>query len=334
MSKRRIIKNLPWLILFVIMPILASCVSGARADNQVSISGAGDLWNLSQALNSQAVNGADIPHVNFNISSNSIDDLKQGKTDAVLLGREPTPEELHGLQDYVIAYDAVCIVIDDNSFDGGSSQEQKNSGLQSLTLDNLKAIFSGTGFNWNGYYVKNSNIDPGSWLWTDPAVAWLPETKPIVSDFIFPVGKYDTQSALYQSLGLNENSLLSSVTSFTAPNYDKEEEVLAYEYNGTNYSTVDGVQNFAFKLGFASRRVMTIAPQHVPVTIIPINGINPLTDPQSIYDGTYPLTREIHVLVRDNGPANATQLVKYLQSNAGQQMLAAAGYLPLIPQQN
>jgi len=46
------------------------------------------------------------------------------------------------------------------------------------------------------------------------------------------------------------------------------------------------------------------------------------------------LTREIHVLVRDNGPANATQLVKYLQSNAGQQMLAAAGYLPLIPQQN
>jgi phosphate transport system substrate-binding protein len=70
------------------------------------------------------------------------------------------------------------------------------------------------------------------------------------------------------------------------------------------------------------------------VTIIPINGINPLTDPQSIYDGTYPLTREIHVLVRDNGPANATQLVKYLQSNAGQQMLAAAGYLPLIPQQN
>jgi ABC-type phosphate transport system substrate-binding protein len=77
---------------------------------------------------------------------------------------------------------------------------------------------------------------------------------------------------------------------------------------------------------------MTIAPQHVPVSIITIDGVNPLTNPQSVYDGTYPFTRQIHILVRDNAPANANQLVKYLQSDAGQQMLAADGYLPLIPQ--
>jgi ABC-type phosphate transport system substrate-binding protein len=246
----------------------------------------------------------------------------------------PTAEELDGLQDYVIAYDAVCIIIDDNSFDGGSSQEQKNTGLQNLTLGNLKDIFSGAGWRWTGYYVENTGIDPGSWLWKDQSVAWMPEPKPIVPDFIFPVAKYDTQTVLYQTLGLDENSLLAARTSFTSPKYNKEEEVLAYEYTGSNYGTVDGVQNFAFKLGFASRRVMSIAPQHVPVSVISVDGINPLTNPQSVYDGAYPLTRQIHILVRNNTPANATQLVKYLQSDAGQKMLAADGYLPLVPQSN
>ena len=334
MNRNRVAKYIALLILFLIMPILAGCVPEASADNSISISGSGDLWNLSQAINSQAANGADVPQVNFNVSDNSINDLKQGKTDAVILGREPTAEELNGLQDYVVAYDAVCIIIDDNSFDGGSSQEQKNTGLQSLTMDNLKDIFSGDGWNWGGYYVDNTSIDRGSWLWKDQSVAWLPEPKPIVPDFIFPVGKYDTQTVLYQDLGLDENNLLSTRTSFTSPKYNKEEEVLAYEYTGSNYGTVDGVQNFAFKLGFASRRVMTIAPQHVPVSVISINGINPLTDPRSVYDGTYPLTRQIHILVRDNAPANATQLVKYLQSDAGQKILEADGYLPLIPQSN
>jgi ABC-type phosphate transport system substrate-binding protein len=332
MNRSRIIRCLPLLILFLITPILTGCAQGVSADNSVSISGAGDLWNLSQAINTEATKDTNVPQVNFNISDNSINDLKQGKTDAVFLGREPTAEELKGLQDYVIAYDAVCIIIDDNSFDGGSSQEQKNTGLQNLTLENLKDIFSGVGWNWSGYYVDNTSIDRGSWLWKDPSVAWLPEPKPIVPDFIFPIAKYDTQTVLYQDLGLDEKSMLSERTSFTSPKYNKEEEVLAYEYTGSNYGTVDGVQNFAFKLGFASRRVMTIAPQHVPVSVITIDGINPLTDSQSVYTGTYPLTRKIHILVRDNAPANATQLLKYLQSDAGQQMLATDGYLPLIPQ--
>jgi len=30
--------------------------------------------------------------------------------------------------------------------------------------------------------------------------------------------------------------------SFTSPKYNKEEEVLAYEYTGSNFGTVDGVQ--------------------------------------------------------------------------------------------
>ena len=45
--------------------------------------------------------------------------LKMVKLDAVLLGREPTADELKGLNEYEIALDAVCIVVDENSYDGG-----------------------------------------------------------------------------------------------------------------------------------------------------------------------------------------------------------------------
>jgi hypothetical protein len=267
------------------------------------------------------------------VSSNSIDDLKQGKVEASFLGREPTPEELQGLKDYVIAYDAVCIIIDDNSFTGGMSARQKNTGFQALTMDNLKAIFSGTGWSWDsGFYMANTNIDPGSWLWDVPDVAWVPQPKTILNFFIFPVGKYDTQSVLYQSLGLDEASLVSSRTSFTSSRYDKEEEVLSYEYNSSNYATDNGAQDFPFKLAFASRRIMTIAPQHVPVRVIPIDGIDPLKNPQSIYDGSYKLSRKIHLLIRENSTNGALQLVQYSLSSDGQKMLADAGYLPLSPQ--
>jgi ABC-type phosphate transport system substrate-binding protein len=137
---------------------------------------------------------------------------------------------------------------------------------------------------------------------------------------------------LYQSLGLDENSLLSSIHSFTDPQYDQEEEILAYEYNGSGYASSLNAPAFAFKLGFASRQVMTIAPQHVPVDVLPIDGINPLTSPQSVYDGTYPMSREIHILVRQNSSADVMQLVQYLESSVGQQALAEAGFLPLLQQ--
>jgi hypothetical protein len=136
---------------------------------------------------------------------------------------------------------------------------------------------------------------------------------------------------LYQSLGLDEVSQLASTTSFTSTRFNKEEEVLSYEYTGSSYSSDYGAQDFPFKLAFASRRVMTIAPQHVPVSVVTVDGIDPLANPQSVYDGTYKLSRKIHILVRENTGSETQQLVQYLQSNAGQKMLADAGYLPLMP---
>jgi ABC-type phosphate transport system substrate-binding protein len=337
MGLKQYAKCLPLLVVFLFLPVLTSCIPNADAAGSVRVSSAGDLWNLSLAINSQAAAGFAVPEVNFTISSQSIDDLEQGKTDAVLLGREPTGDELQGLTDYVIAYDAICLIIDENSYTGGVSYggghpKTKDTGLQSLTFDEVKTIYSGQEWRFDGFYSNNPDLDPGSWLWNVPEVAWLKQPKAISSAFIFPGGKYDTQTSLYQSLGLNENDLLESKTSFTSARYNKEEEVLAYEYTGTAYSSEYGAQDFPFKLAFASRRVMTIAPLHVPLKVLPIDGIDPLANPAAVYDGSYKLTRKIHFLVRQNSAGDVLKLAQFLQSSDGQKMLAGAGYLPLIPE--
>ncbi len=52
----------------------------------------------------------------------------------MLLGREPAAEELDGLTDTIIAYDAVCILVDENSYTGG---EVRASGPTGQKADGL-----------------------------------------------------------------------------------------------------------------------------------------------------------------------------------------------------
>ena len=129
---------------------------------------------------------------------------------------------------------------------------------------------------------------------------------------------------------MDENKLSAPWTTFTSPTLNLEEELLSFEYK-TDGPYALGAGNFVFKIGFASRRVMTIAPQHIPVKVLSIDGINPIDNTQAIYDGTYPLSRQIHLLVRQNSSVKTMKLVDYLQSDAGQKLISEAGYLPQKP---
>jgi ABC-type phosphate transport system substrate-binding protein len=330
-----LLKHVIAVILFFLFTIV-SCSPGVSADQGIKISGPGDLYYLSVAINNQSAQGSGIKTLNMNVTTDSVSDLKQGKCDAIFMGAEPTGTELQGLKDYVIAYDAVCIIIDENSYSGGQSTGggrplHKTNGLKDLTTADLKQIFAGTAWQWDGdYFVSNPNLDPNSWLYKIDSVAWIKSSVKLNSAFVFPAGKYDTQDIIYQNLGLDEETIISNRSSFTSPKYNKEEEVLSYEYQGAAYSTEWGTQDFVFKLGFASRRVMTVAPQYVPVKVVSINGIDPLANPQSIYNGTYSLSRKIHILIRQQSPTTVTDLVNYLLSAKGQQTLVDAGYLPIL----
>ena len=75
---------------------------------------------------------------------------------------------------------------------------------------------------------------------------------------------------------------------------------------------------------------MTVASQHVPVSVVSIDGINPMKDSQSIYNGTYKFSRKIHLLIRDDSPDSVVNLAKFLQSPSGQKLITDVGYLPIL----
>jgi len=116
-------------------------------------------------INNANASGQDIPLVKMNPSPTDISDLKKGKCDAVIVGKELSAEDLTGLKDYVIGYDAVCMIIDENSYDGGQyGITKKTDGLQGLSLSEVKELIkTGQSAYTGGYYTRDT-LDPNSWL--------------------------------------------------------------------------------------------------------------------------------------------------------------------------
>jgi hypothetical protein len=323
-----------------ILLFLNGCSSGSQ-DPPIKVAVPGDLYYLGAMINNASLTDAEVPSLQINFSENAINKLKDAKVDAVLLGREPTADEFKGLNESEIALDAVCIVMDENSYSGGQYNGNghptvKTDGLRNLTVPELTDLFStptGTAWAWNGnYYVRNPLMDPNSWLYSNPDLEWIQQPANVLHPFNFPVGEFDTQSVIYQDLGLNEKEEVTHNGSYLDPKLHLEQEVISFQYgNQSYYPSRNGTQDFEFELGFASRAVMTIAPSHVPVSVLSINEINPMTDTKSIYDGTYKFSRKIYLLTRQNSTSSVVKLADFLQSPAGQKLVTNAGYLPIIP---
>src|SRR5208283_5096704 len=121
----------------------------------------------------------------------------------------------------------------------------------------------------------NPLMDPNSWLYSNPDAEWIQQPANVSHPFNFPVGKFDTQSVIYQDLGLNEKYEVTHNGHYLDPNLHLEQEVISFQYGNQSYYPSRGsTQDFEFELGFASRAVMTIAPQHVPVSVLSIDEIN------------------------------------------------------------
>ena len=140
---------------FIVLAMVAvltwpvGCGQTNAESNKVRLSGAWDLYPLYLAINGASAKNSDVPPVTMTPTNDAIAELKAGKFDAVLLGREPTSDELSGLSKFPIALDAVCIIIDTNSYEGGqrtmSGLMHQEPGLTNLTTGNLNHIVSETG---------------------------------------------------------------------------------------------------------------------------------------------------------------------------------------------
>src|SRR5271157_1420173 len=96
--------TLLWFLLvpmvFVIPVVSIGCTVNDATGTGIPISGSWDLYSLSTAIENNAANNTGVPSVTMTPSANSIDELKNGKCDAILLESDPTADELQGLKDY------------------------------------------------------------------------------------------------------------------------------------------------------------------------------------------------------------------------------------------
>jgi hypothetical protein len=327
-------------LVLVPLPVLmlsalsAGCGSSSTAEDQASIRAAWDMVPLAQALVDSGNTGTVSTVVEAMPATDATADLQRGQCNSVILGREPSSQELQGLNDEVIGYDAVTILIDASSANGGewwvgNMPNHRTTGLKALATAELKGLFSfwitppGQRWKWTGDYdawVAHYD-DAGQMV----GQGWVHQDESVPPPFTFALGKYDTQTALYQALGIDESAVTDTAAQrgLTAVNVDSEEQVLASEYP-PGQATGD----FIFKIGFSSLRTAKLAIQRLPVSVIAIDGVDPVVAPQSVYDGTYPLTRRIHLLTGANCP-ESEGLAQFLLSPDGQKVIQDAGYLPL-----
>ncbi|MGQ9682752.1 MAG: hypothetical protein ACUVX9_09470 [Anaerolineae bacterium] len=320
-------------------------VVGCSGPAPVSIRCAGDLLSLGKRAAAEPIPGLQEKPV-VELSTHSLQDLKGGRCQVVLLGREPTSEELQGLQDHVIAYDAICFLVDRVSHRGGMwprgvGKVIRFAGLRDLSLADLQGMFS------------NRLRKPGEplWVWhgpneeygclTDPStgevvpdpeepgeclLGWYAAPLTLTCSISYPPGKFDTQRALFDRLGLDEAAMVRAAAKETFPEYAAEEEMLVGLYTGI---LDERYAPLRLLLSYASRRVAARAPRYLDVEVVTVGGIDPLQNTAAIYEGSYPLSRRIHLLTRQDPSPEAQAIAAFFLSQEGQDVVRRAGYLRL-----
>lgn len=315
------------LALICLVGSTGGCAQGTAAAEQIVLRGPRDLLPLMDLFR-RGVGASVDGEVIVEASPTALDDLEDGVCDLAFAGRELSVSEIDGLTDTVIGLDAVCILIDENSYCGGeywsgALRVRRTEGLKQMTWDELVAAFSFWVVEpaerqlWSGDYQG----------WTPGG--WRPQETVVFNVFVFPAGKYDTQSVLYDALGLGEQEVVDAMQHETSQTLSNEAEVLSFQYkDAPPYRQHSG--DFMFKLGFASRCISQAAVTRVPVRVISVDGMDPLADPECIYDGSYPFTRQLQLLSRPDDPSSVAAIMReWALSEAGQQAIAEAGYLPL-----
>jgi hypothetical protein len=329
-----------FILILLILTFTTGCGTPVSPGKVIFIAGAWDIISPFQRKILPTYNSQTTLALQTLFSSNPISQVREGKIDIAVLGRDPTADEVIGLKDCMIAYDAVCMIIDSNSYNGGQYSQngipiKKASGFKNISTTELKNIMNNYltpfGLRWfwgDGYYVWKPAFDEvtGSYTndneWVAGEIALFPSLNMVPE-------KYDTQTLLYKVLGLNENTLARAISNkFSSVKMNAEEEVLSVEYyNGPPY--IAGSGDFTYKIGFVSRRVIPVALQHIPISVVSIDGIDPIQNTQAIYNGTYLLSRKIHVITSADCSTTVMNFIDFLLSQSGQQLLINTGYLPL-----
>jgi hypothetical protein len=347
------VKCISMIILVTIL--MTSCASNQTGDpRQLRVGGASDVLYLATNVK-EAFNHSSGLLMDVISSENAIRDLKENKIDVALVGKELEKSELESLEISPVAYDAVCILIATHTYVGGNRQTivgkntirpmNKFVGLKNLTLDDLRQ-----------HYRNILNLNPKDNPWRLKGIAYF-SFDPIVVDRtvmeqidpltntvdglwtilllnlggeMTPPGLFDTQSVLLKKLDLSD-VVFDKFIPVTGMNIESEELWISSRYVlGKNQDAPDSSWEFNLYLMPASRNVTIRAIEHgFGVKPLSIDDVDPLSSPDVIYNGTYPLSRKIYLVVKKPAAKDPEELVKFLLSAEGQKLVEKARFLPL-----
>jgi hypothetical protein len=149
---------------------------------------------------------------------------------------------------------------------------------------------------------------------------------------LYKTPDYDLQTVLLEKVGLPDPDPRDDRLAFMPSHLESQEELLsfAFKIDPTLATPNSFTAGFDLYLLPFSRDVVVRALEHeFSINALRIEGIDPLADPQAIYDESYPLSRRIHILTQESTPEATTALLQYLLSPAGQAKIAGIKFLPL-----
>jgi len=206
----------------------------------------------------------------------------------IILVTEPSDDELA-----MAAENNVQLEVDPVALDGFVFITHKDNPVDSLTLDQIRDIYSGVITNWSEVGGLDEEIIPytrdrnsGSQTAFENMVM---QGTPV---YIHP----DTKTTMVEGMG----GLIELVASYK---------------NGTQ------------SIGYTFNYYLNNLYKNDDIKVINIDGISP--DNENLLDGSYPLTSAYYAVTLRGGSQKADEIKDFLLSDEGQEMIELAGYCPV-----
>ena len=224
--------------------------------------------------------------VNFNTTTGAYEHLINGKDDVIFVA-QPSKEQLEAAQKsgiefnmYPIGYEAFIFIVN-----------QKNP-VDSLTIEQIKDIYTGKITNWKELGGKDTDIRP-----------FQRETNS------------GSQTAFLKVMGKDAELL-------------KPETHKVIDGMGGVVDQVSDYQNHGNAIGYSFRYYVQNMKKNVNIKILKLNGVE--ASKETIKNKTYPITDNFYAItVKDRETENTKRFIEWILSSQGQELVDKVGYVPL-----
>ncbi len=224
--------------------------------------------------------------VNYNTTTGAYDWLINGKNDIIFVA-QPSKEQLKAAEDagiefnmYPIGYEAFVFIVN------------KENPVDSLTIEQIKDIYTGKITNWKELGGNNKEIRP-----------FQRDTNS------------GSQTAFLKVMGKDVELL-------------KPETHQVIDGMGGLMDKVSDYQNHSNAIGYSFRYYVQTMNNNINIKILKLNGVE--ASKETIRNKTYPIMDNFYAItVKGRESENTKKFIDWIQSSQGQELVEKVGYVSL-----